>query len=265
MTHVGSMRDFTTVTESPGTAVSVEQLEMNFHRYHTVSQYCEGKEVLEVGCGAGQGLGYLARKARRVVGGDITERLLRAARSYYKTRIPLVQLDAQRLPFRDGSFDVVILFEAIYYLSDPESFIRESLRVLRDGGLLAISSVNKEWMDFNPSPFSVKYFSAAELKRMLSFHGLDVECYAAFSLPPRTVRNEAISRLKRGAVSLGLIPRTMEGKKLLKRIFFGKLYPLDGEVSEGMAPYVPADPVSGDSAVPGFKIIYAFGRKGRHQ
>ena len=98
--------DYSTVTEVPGDKASHEQLVRVFHRYRFAVDYCEDKDVLEVACGAGQALGYLARKARRVVGGDCTEKLVTSAKQYYKDRVELYLLDAHQLPFRDSSFDV---------------------------------------------------------------------------------------------------------------------------------------------------------------
>jgi 2-polyprenyl-3-methyl-5-hydroxy-6-metoxy-1,4-benzoquinol methylase len=75
--------DYSSVTEVPGNKVTQDQIDRMFHRYHFASNFCEGKEVLEVACGAGQGLGYLALKAKRVVGGDCTEELVRLAKDHY--------------------------------------------------------------------------------------------------------------------------------------------------------------------------------------
>ena len=48
--------EFINVTEIDGQLISQEQLMRTCHRYHWAAQYCEGKDVLEVACGAGQGL-----------------------------------------------------------------------------------------------------------------------------------------------------------------------------------------------------------------
>ena len=69
--------DFSTVTEVTGNRVTQDQLERLYHRYTFAAQYFDGMEVLEVACGTGQGLGYLAKKAKLVVGSDYTENLLR--------------------------------------------------------------------------------------------------------------------------------------------------------------------------------------------
>lgn len=254
--------DYTTVTETPGIKGSKEQLARLYQRYHFALQFCRDKEVLEVACGAGQGLGYMVKVAKRVVGGDIDENNLRFARERYGGRdgIGLLLLDAHRLPFDDRSFDVVILYEAIYYLAYPEIFLDECRRVIRKGGVLLISTVNKDWPDFNPSPYSTKYFSAQELYQLLSERLLDVQLYGAFQANMNSIKDKITSIVKRTAIALNLMPKTMKGKEIFKRLFFGKLVHLPAEIGEGMAKYVSPVPTPCDS--PNFqdKVLYAMAR-----
>jgi ubiquinone/menaquinone biosynthesis C-methylase UbiE len=230
---------------------------MLYTRYKTAAAFCEGKAVLEVACSSGQGLGYLAKRARRVVGGDYTAQVLQLARCHYGGNIPLLRLDAHALPFPARSFDVVILYEAIYYLSRPEQFLEECCRILRDGSVLLICTVNKEWADFNPSPFSTRYFSAKELSDLLQKHQFQVELYGAFPVAKGSTKDAVVSFIKRTAMALHLMPNTMKGKESLKRIFFGKLVPLPPEVVDGMADYAPPVPLSSDSQDSQYKVLYA--------
>jgi len=258
------MRNYTIVTELPGGKASKEQLERLYHRYYFASQFCQGKDVLEVACGAGQGLGYLAKKAKRVVGGDICEDNLKFAREYYKDRqnIELKILDAHQLPFDNDSFDLVILYEAIYYLTNPEQFVKEAKRVLRKCGNVLICTANKDWCGFNPSPFSYKYFSAHDLFGLLKQnHFVDVALYGASPVKTKTVKNKIISWIKRIAVALNIIPKTMKGKELLKRIFCGELIALPPEVSDGMAEYTPPVTIPYDSPNFEYKVLYVVGYK----
>lgn len=257
--------DYSTVTETPGIGASTEQLARLYQRYHFALQFCRDKEVLEVACGAGQGLGYMARVAKRVVGGDIDGNNLRFAQETYKGRpnIELRLLDAHELPFTEKSFDVVLIYEAIYYLAHPELFLDESRRVLRKNGLLLICTVNKDWPDFNPSPYSTKYFSVPELHELLSGRGFrDVHFYGGFEVNTNSTREKITSLVKRTAVALNIIPKTMKGKEILKRIFFGKLAPLPAEIEEGMAQYVEPMPISGDLPNTKHKVLYAVARGG---
>jgi len=257
--------DYTGVTEVPGNQITREALSMMCTRYAYAADLSVGRDVLEVACAAGQGLGILARKARRVVGADFTSGLLERAQRHYDGRVPLVQLDAHWLPFRDRTFDLVILYEAIYYLADPEGFFAECRRVLRERGAVLICSVNREWSDFNPSPFSHRYFSALELHDLLMAGGFAVETFGAFPVQVKSLRDAVVSMVKRIAVSLHLIPKTMKGKKWLKRIFLGNLTPMPAEITDGMTD--PATLVHLQAGAPAgsYKVIYAVGRKSAGQ
>src|SRR5688572_22593028 len=253
--------DYTDVTEAHGNQISRQALDMMWTRYAFAAALSEGRDVLEVACGAGQGLGVLRARARRVIGADYTEALLRMARAHYGGRTPLARLDAQRLPFRDGSFDLVILYEALYYLPDPAAFIGEARRVLRPEGRLVICTVNREWADFNPSPFSTTYHSAGELRALLTSGGFTTSVFGAFPVERATLRDHVVSAVKRSAVALGLVPKTMRGKKLLKRLFMGPLVDFPAEIRDGVASYHDPVPLSdaGSRPVDGYKVLYAVG------
>jgi ubiquinone/menaquinone biosynthesis C-methylase UbiE len=250
---------YSTVTELPGYGAPKEQLVRLHHRYHFASLYCKNKDVLEIACGPGMGLGYLAKVAKKVVGIDIDDDILAYVHNTCKGRenIEIRKADAQILPFGEGAFDVAILYEAIYYLPQPEKFINEARRILRDNGVLIICTVNKEWTDFNPSPFSFRYFSVSELYELLRQRFSCVELYGAFATSTGSVRSKITSMIKRTAVALHLIPRTMKGKEFLKRIFFGKLVSIPAEIEDGMAEYDEPRPIPYNCPDTQYKVLYA--------
>ena len=256
--------DFTTVTETPGNKASRMQLSMLYTRYRFAAKFCANKKVLEVACGAGVGLGYIQRVAASVVGGDFTGNLLLQARSHYGAQLPLVRLDAHELPFSPCSFDVIILYEAIYYLKDPSLFLAECRRILQRGGLILVCTVNTEWTDFNPSPFSLRYYSAEELVRLLRHHDFDTELYHAFPTKSDSGLASFISVLKRVAVRLHMVPGTMKGKEFLKRIFFGRLSPIPPEMADGVADYSSPATVQPDSDMSSHKVLYAVAHAESH-
>ncbi|MDP6054050.1 MAG: class I SAM-dependent methyltransferase, partial [Candidatus Latescibacteria bacterium] len=86
---------------------------------------------------------------------------------HYRGLVPVLRLDGHSLPFKNDSFDVIILYEAIYYLKEVGCFLEECRRILRSGGHLLICSANKEWDGFNASPYSHTYFSISELNSIL--------------------------------------------------------------------------------------------------
>ncbi len=254
--------DYSRVTEVTGTRVTHEALSMLYTRYAFGAAVAEGDDVLDVACGGGSGLGYLAKHARRVVGGDYTAPLLARAARHYRGEIPLLRLDAHALPFRSESFDAVLLYEAIYYLFGPEQFVAEAARVLRPSGCLVISTVNPEWSDFNRSALSARYFSGRELESLLNAGGFEVEIFGAFPVVHASAKQRLASAVRRAAVRLHLIPSTMKGKELLKRLFLGRLVSFPPEVTEAMASYCPPARLrTTTEPIRDFKVLYAVGRK----
>ena len=229
-------------------------------RYVTAYQYCHNKDVLEVGCGPGLGLGYLANCARTVIGGDYTIALVQTAQNHYRGRVGLLCLDAQILPFKDHCFDVIILYEAIYYLLQPDLFLKECLRLLRNDGVLLLCCANQDCPEFVGSRFGVRYFSAPDLSNMLEKHGFSVELYGAFPLGPMSPKVKLISTIRRVASASSLIPGSLKGRELLKRIFYGKLSILGGEIKGEKALTNPLVPISTDFPDHDHKVLYAIAR-----
>src|SRR5687768_13026646 len=123
------------------------------HRYHWAMTQCRGKDVVEIACGSGQGLGLLNGVSKSFEAGDCSGQILEIARAHYGDRVRLQELDAQSLPYPSASKDAVILFEAVYYLPQAERFVAECARVLRSDGRVLIVTANKDLWDFHPSPF----------------------------------------------------------------------------------------------------------------
>ncbi len=96
------------------------------------------RRVLEVGCGSAPCARWLAAQGAQVVGLDLSAGMLRhAVQAARETGIsvPLVQADASRLPFADGSFDLACsAFGAVPFVADSAAVMREVARVLRPGG-----------------------------------------------------------------------------------------------------------------------------------
>lgn len=254
--------DYSTITELPGAKVTKLQLEREVHRYAFGASYCEDKDVLEVACGGGQGLGLLARTARRVVGGDCDKANLTHAHETYRGRedVKVVELDAHELPFGNNEFDVVLLYEAIYYLKHPEKFLDECRRVLRDGGTIVVCTANKNWPDFNPSPFSHSYFSVPEMRDLFARKGFSVEFFGAFPDHRDSFGAKLRSFIKRMVVKFNLMPKSMKGKVLFKRIFYGNMVVLPRELVPGSCAYEPPLSLPDDRENTLYTAIFAVAR-----
>jgi ubiquinone/menaquinone biosynthesis C-methylase UbiE len=248
--------DFSTVTELAGDEVSRQQIDRICHRYCWAAAISRDKDVLEAACGSGQGLGMLALAARSLKAGDYTDNLLQMALKHYGDRIELRQFDAQAIPYSDRSFDVILLFEALYYIPSAEKFVKECRRLLRPGGKVLIATANKDLFDFNPSPFSYKYYGVVELEELFSACGFSVQCFGYGQVSQASAIERALRPVKAFAVKNHLIPKTMGGKKLLKRLLFGKLIPMPAELTPEMTAYAPPQLLAAGRADTGHKVIY---------
>lgn len=107
-------------------------------------------DVLEVGCGNGGNLWFLAEHASRVVGLDASQAALALARGYMAVRgcsdrVELLPADVtERLPFRDGCFGTVVdsmTSQHVPWASHPVVY-REYRRVLRPSGAVLLYHLN---------------------------------------------------------------------------------------------------------------------------
>jgi SAM-dependent methyltransferase len=250
--------DYTTVTETWGLPASPEQLAMQYFRYRMAAELAPGGAVLEVGCGSGMGMPYLQPHSKLVVGGDYTMALLEEARRHLPDA-NLVRMDAQRLPFRDQTFDAVLMLEMIYYVADQEAALAECRRVLRPGGRVMVCMPNRDRPDFNPSPFSTRYPNVGDISALLARHGFDVRVYGAFAVEAASSRDRVLGPLRHVAVRYKLIPNSMRAKSMIKRLMYGKL-PTLGAVHDGMADYAGRVELEAESGSDRrYKNLYAVG------
>ena len=251
---------FADVTELAGQRISAEQLERTCNRYYWARSYVANGDVLEAGCGAGQGLGYLAQHARSVVAGDISAEVMSRAQATYGDTIVLKVFDAASIPWPDQSFDAVLMFEAIYYLPDVDAFFREARRVLRPGGHLLIATANKDLYDFNPSPFSVRYYGVKELGDLCDRHGFESSFWGFVDISKVSLRQRILRPVKTVASRLGLIPKTMGGKELLKKIFFGTMVDMPASILDTPVAYVEPTAIPAGRPDGRHKVIYCAAR-----
>ena len=97
--------------------------------------------ALDVGCGEGRFCRLLRSRGVAVVGVDPTPALIATARAR-DDDTPYVRGRAERLPFPDASFDLVVSYLTLIDIPDEQAGIREMARVLRPGGRLLIANLN---------------------------------------------------------------------------------------------------------------------------
>ncbi len=107
-----------------------------------------GEHVLDVGCGAGTDTliaALMVGPEGRVAGLDMTPEMLTKARAAAAEmgleNVELVEGEAERMPFPDESFDVVISNSVIDLIPDKDAVYAEIVRALRPGGRIQIADV----------------------------------------------------------------------------------------------------------------------------
>ena len=113
----------------------------------------DGKDVLELGCGAAQWAILLTARGARMVGLDNSARQLEHARRLMAEAgvgFPLVHAAAEDVPLPDAAFDIVFCDHGAMTFADPYLVVPEVARLLRPGGLFAFSHVTPiEWLCYD--------------------------------------------------------------------------------------------------------------------
>jgi len=131
------------------------------------------KKILEVGCGSGGIISSFS--GRTTVGLDLDKKLVIKAKKFASsTQTIFICTDAERLPFKDEGFDLVLLLDVIEHVTNPEMTISECFRVLKRGGLICINfppyysalGGHLIWPYFHYLPRKISYFI---IRRFISF------------------------------------------------------------------------------------------------
>lgn len=111
-------------------------------RYDWVKEFVKDKAVLDIACGTGYGSYKMAEEggAKKVMACDIDERTVKYASIRNRHRNILFQVNnAERLTF-ENEFDVVISFETIEHLNEPETFLKNVNKALTPDGTFFVST-----------------------------------------------------------------------------------------------------------------------------
>jgi len=104
-----------------------------------------GLDVLEVGCGLGDFSIYLSKQGAKIIGTDFSTSAIAFAQKKCASRETSASFqlaDAQALPFKNESFDLIFSCECLEHVPDPKKALSEMFRLLRPNGRLILTTEN---------------------------------------------------------------------------------------------------------------------------
>ena len=157
----------------------------------------ETGDVLDIASGDGVLAELLSPHAKRYVCIDTSARVVAAAGERLR-RFPNVEVregDMHALPFKDHSFDLVVLMHALTYADKPAQAVAEAARVLRRGGRLLLSSLARHEHEAAVQAYSHVNlgFSDKELRKFAEKAGLQVSNLGTVTRERRPPHFEVIS------------------------------------------------------------------------
>lgn len=157
--------------------------------YVQAARLAEKKIVLDLGCNTGFGSEIMAVHAVKVIGVDVSEKALEAAKQkYVQPNIEFQKIDGLSLPFEDQMFDLIVSFQVIEHIVNYDTYIHEILRVLKPDGVVLFTTPNMNLrLDPGMKPwnkFHVREFTGHTLDELLNKYFDQVKVMGLFAKEP---------------------------------------------------------------------------------
>jgi SAM-dependent methyltransferase len=182
------IHDLEISSHPPGSRAFFADLDQyHFEKLHHLPRLIDfnayrGRQVLDVGCGAGTDLIRFAKGGALVSGVDLSSSAIALAKQNFAQQglaADLREADGEDLPFEDNAFDLVFAHGVVQYTARDKALVDECRRVLRPGGtavfqvynrvswLNGLSKVMKVPLEHEDAPV-LKRYSAGEFRGLLT-------------------------------------------------------------------------------------------------
>lgn len=141
------------------------QIAAEFGRDTTQTAPFDGLRLLDIGCGGGLLCEPMARLGAAVVGADAAARNIPVARLHAEQsglEIDYRHTTAEDMAAAGEQFDVILNMEVVEHVADPPSYLSACAAMLKPGGLMVCSTLNK-----NPKSFAMAIVGAEYIMRWL--------------------------------------------------------------------------------------------------
>lgn len=207
-------------------------MEFNVREIRKISGFTgnvPGCDILDVGCSVGSFLSTAKSLGMKVTGLEIGKHSARYARNIMGLNV--FEGDLLSSGFPDSSFDIVTLYEVIEHLENPASAVEEIWRILKTGGVMAVSTPNLDsltaamlkdkWWVINCPDEHISLFTPSTICSFVEKKGFDIlECRTSgFDIinAIKTIRNEN-TQCRGVCETRANIRNAIGDKKLVKRI-----------------------------------------------
>lgn len=165
----------------------------------------EGKKILDVGCGIGTYLQAFRRYSSDLYGVEIDPQRAKEAK---KVTPNISVASAERLPFREATFDIIFSHEVLEHVGDDQKAVEEAVRVLKPAGHIIIFAPNRLF------PFETHGFY---LGKRYIFGNIPLINYL-----PDFMRNKHVPHV--GTYTAGELKKLFEGLPV-RFVIFTQIYP----------------------------------------
>jgi ubiquinone/menaquinone biosynthesis C-methylase UbiE len=187
-----------------------------------------GSKILNAGAGQGTFTQLLEQHGFEVTSMDLSPPAVALLRD--RVRGPVVAGDVVSMPFDDSEFDAVVLGEVLEHVVRDDEAMRETVRILKPHGLLAIS-VPADSLPLGPSAEwagHVRHYSEQRLRELCELVGLRIEAFTAWGFPACSFYHRHLYEprlIRRGAAGASQAPRlvraVLNGVLQVDRLFVG--------------------------------------------
>jgi len=197
---------------------SNEDQVLQFRHKVTLGMITEGT-VLDLGSGDGLLLSLLAQKGVTGKGLDLSEEGVAKARLKGLDTV-VYDFGSQKLPFADSSFDTVVMLDILEHLYDPESVLKEAVRVARRAVVVGVPNFNslparlqtllgRVPENNHPKKGHVFWFNLSVLRAMCRASGLTIKTLASNtifeSVPGLSMITKLAAKVMPGLFSLSFV------------------------------------------------------------